>query len=230
MQPVTHRRALPIYIAAAVFAAYAMLFPLYKLWHFLLAAALTAAAWLVADAWIKPIVEYIPTPESEPEPELSHGPEADAILAEAKTARSEMEKLASEIGEPAVQKKIFALADLSDRIAKDVLDDPADGPQIRKFQSYFLPSTIALLHGYSRMGAATGENATQTKEKILQMLDTEIRAFEKQLDALYKNDALHINTDIRVMQALLEREGLLEADELHRLIRQAEAPGDTASS
>ena len=72
------------------------------------------------------------------------------------------------------------------------------------------------------MGASRGENASHTKEKIAQMLDTEIRSFEKQLDALYKNDALNVDADIRVMQTLLEREGLLEEDELHRLIRQAE--------
>lgn len=222
MQPVERRRALPVYIAAAVFAVYATLFPLYRLCHFLLAAAITAVAWLIADKLIKPVIEYIPVPEQEPEPEVSHGSEADAILAEAKTARKEMEKLAAAIGDAAITKKISSLADLSDSIAKDILTDPADARQIKKFQSYFLPSTIGLLHAYDRMAASQGENASQAREKIAQMLDTEIRSFEKQLDALYKNDALDVDADIRVMQALLEREGLLEQDELHRLIRQEE--------
>lgn len=222
MQPVERRRALPVYIAATVFAGYAAAFPLYKLWHFFLAAALTAGAWLLADALIKPVIEYIPTPEPEPEPEVSYGAEADAILAEAKTARAEMEKLASAIGDETITAKIHTLTDLSDRIAKDILTDPADARQIRKFQSYFLPSTIGLLHSYDRMSAVRGENATQAREKIAQMLETEIRAFEKQLDSLYKNDALDVDADIRVMQALLQREGLLEQNELQRLIQQAE--------
>lgn len=222
MQPVERRRALPVYMAAAVFAVYATLFPLYKLWHFLLAAVVAAAVWLLADKLIKPVLEYIPVPEPEPEPEVSHGTEADAILAEAKRARTEMEKLAAAIGDEAITQKITALAKLSDRIAKDILADPADAQKIKKFQSYFLPSTIGLLHAYDRMGASQGENAAQAREKISQMLDTEIRAFEKQLDSLYKNDALDVDADIRVMQALLEREGLLEQDELHRLIQQAE--------
>ena len=222
MQPVERRRALPVYIAATVFAGYAAAFPLYKLWHFFLAAALTAGAWLLADALIKPVIEYIPTPEPEPEPEVSYGAEADAILAEAKTARAEMERLAATIGDEVIASKIRTLTDLSDRIAKDILTDPADARQIRKFQSYFLPSTIGLLHSYDRMSAAPGENVAQTREKISQMLETEIRAFEKQLDSLYKNDALDVDADIRVMQALLQREGLLEEDELQRLIQQAE--------
>ena len=68
MQPVTRRRALPVYIAAAVFALYALIFPLYALWHFLLAALVTAAAWLLADWLIKPVTEYIPGPETELHP------------------------------------------------------------------------------------------------------------------------------------------------------------------
>jgi len=224
MQPVTRRRALPVYIAAAVFAFYATAFPLYKLSHFFLAAVITAAAWLLTDKLIKPVTEYIPVPETAPEeePKVTHGAEADSILAEAETARREMEHLAAAIGDSIITEKIRKLSDISDCIAKDVLEDPADARQIQKFQRYFLPSTIGLLHAYDRMGASQGENASRTKEKIVQMLDTEIHSFEKQLDALYKNDALNVDADIRVMQKLLEREGLLEEDELHRLIRQAE--------
>jgi hypothetical protein len=68
-----------------------------------------------------------------------------------------------------------------------------------------------------------GKNLTETKGKITQMLDTEVAAFEKQLDALYANDAMALDTDIQVMQKLLEREGLLGEDELHQLLKKAQA-------
>jgi hypothetical protein len=55
------------------------------------------------------------------------------------------------------------------------------------------------------------------------MLDTEVAAFEKQLDALYANDAMALDTDIQVMQKLLEREGLLGEDELHQLLKKTQA-------
>lgn len=225
MREVKRRPALPVYIAAAVYALYALLFPLYTLRHFLIAALVTAAAWLLADRLIKPVTEYVTEPEPEPEPEpVSYGPAIDALLAEAKTAHDEMARLSASIGDPAIGEKIQKLISLSDRIAQDAIEDPADARQIQKFQSYFLPSTISLLHSYDRMSAQNleGRNLTQTKERIAQMLDTEIAAFEKQLDALYDNDAMNIDTDIQVMQKLLEREGLLDADELHALIRKAE--------
>ena len=219
MRQVKRRSALPVYIAAAVFAAYALIFPLYKLWHFLVAAAVTAAAWLAADALIKPKVEYVPEPEPEP---VSYGAAADAILAEAKKARAEMERLAASIPDQDVKQKIASLLSLSDRIAQDAIQDEADIPQIQKFQNYFLPSTIGLLNAYDRMSAqgVNGENISGSRQRIADMLQTEVEAFQKQLDALYRNDAMDVDADIKVMQQLLEREGLGKDDELQDLLRK----------
>ena len=219
MRQVKRRSALPVYIAAAVFAAYALIFPLYKLWHFLVAAAVTAAAWLAADALIKPKVEYIPEPEPEP---VSYGAAVDAILAEAKKARAEMERLAASIPDQDVKQKIASLLSLSDRIAQDAIQDEADIPQIQKFQNYFLPSTIGLLGAYDRMSAqgVNGENISGSRQRIADMLQTEVEAFQKQLDALYRNDAMDVDADIKVMQQLLEREGLGKDDELQDLLRK----------
>ncbi|MCD8088835.1 MAG: 5-bromo-4-chloroindolyl phosphate hydrolysis family protein [Oscillospiraceae bacterium] len=222
MREIKRRSAVPVYIAAGVYALYALIFPLYSSWHFLIAAVVTAAAWLIADWLIKPVVEYIPEPE-EPEPEpVSHGAETDAILAEAKTARREMERLSASIGDETVRQRIARLIALSDQIAQDAIQDPNDIPQIKKFQGYFLPSTVQLLNAYDRMASlgTEGENITATKQRIAEMLDTEITAFEKQLDALYKNDYLDIDADVQVMHNLLRREGLLQDDELQQLLKK----------
>ena len=223
MREVKRKSALPVYIAAAVYSVYALVFPLYALRHFFLAALVTAAAWLLADRLIKPVTEYV----AEPEPEPSYGEAADAILAEARRAHEEMERLSASIGDPEISRCIDTLVSLSDRIARDAVDDPGDISLIRRFQSYFLPSTIGLLNSYDRMNAQKieGENVSAAKGRIREMLDTEIAAFQKQLDALYANDAMSIDADIKVMQKLLEREGLLEEDELHRLLKNAENSG-----
>lgn len=220
MRQVTRRSAAPVYIAAAVFAVWALVMPLYKLWHFLAAALVTAGAWLLADKLIKPRVEYVPEPEPEP---VSYGAEADAVLAAAKKARAEMEKLAASIPDETVKARIAQLASLSDRIAQDAVQDASDIPQIKKFQGYFLPSTIGLLNAYDRMSLqdVRGENSDRAKTSIAQMLDTEIQAFQKQLDALYQNDAMDVDADIRVMQQLLSREGLTSDDGLQELLRKA---------
>ncbi len=222
MREVKHRSALPVYIAAGAFALYALVFPLYSLLHFLIAALVTAGVWLAADKLIKPVTEYVPEPEPEP---VSYGPEADAVLAEAARARAEMERLAGSIPDEDVKAKIGQLARLSDRIAQDAVQDAADIPQIKKFQGYFLPSTIKLLNAYDRMSGqgASGENTDRARSSIAAMLQTEIDAFQKQLDALYKNDALDVDADIKVMEQLLAREGLTgDADPIKTILRQQE--------
>ena len=220
MREVKRRSALPVYIAAAVFAVYALVFPLYAWKHFLIAALVTAAAWLLADKLIKPKVEYVPEPEPEP---VSYGGPVDAILDEAKKARQEMERLSGSIADGDVKAKIAKLVSLSDAIAQDAVKDGSDVPQIQKFQSYFLPSTIQLLEAYDRMSApgVEGENITGAKGRIADMLQTEIDAFRKQLDALYKNDAMDVDADIKVMENLLSREGLGKADDLQEFLRKA---------
>lgn len=220
MNKTTRRRALPVYIAALSFALYALIFPLYSLLHFFLAAVVTAAVWLLADRLIKPITVYVPEDPQKEEAPVSYGAEVDAVLREAETAGAELSRLAASIGNQDIREKIFRLTELSNSIAADAISDPADIPAIRKFQNYFLPSTIALLNSYDRMGDISGPTVGSTKERISQMLDTEIAAFEKQLDSLYNNDAMNVDADIRVMQNLLEREGLLEQDELHRILAQ----------
>ena len=220
MREVKRRSALPVYIAAGVFAVYAMVLPLYKLWHFLAAALVTAAAWLIADKLIKPTVEYVPEPEPEP---VSYGTDVDAILAEAEKARQEMERLSASIPDQAVKEKIGKIIALSGSIARDAVQDASDIPQIQKFQSYFLPSTIQLLEAYDRMSGAgvAGENISGAKNRIADMLQTEIDAFQKQLDALYRNDAMDVDADIKVMEGLLSREGLGKDDDLQEFLRKA---------
>lgn len=221
MREIKHKSAVPVYLAAAVFAGYSLIAPLYSWWHFLLAALLTAGVWLVADRLIKPTIEYVPEPEKEP---VSHGEAADSILVHAAEAAKQMQDLSEAIQEEDIKESIHSLVSLSDRIAEDAIQDPSDIPQIQKFQSYFLPSTIHLLQTYVRLRApgVEGENISGAKRRIADMLHTERDAFQKQLDALYKNDALDVDADIQVMENLLAREGLGKEDELQQFLHRSQ--------
>jgi 5-bromo-4-chloroindolyl phosphate hydrolysis protein len=99
---------------------------------------------------------------------------------------------------------------VSDKIIRDAVGDPSDVPQIRKFLNYYLPTTIKLLNAYDRMGAQgiEGENISGSMSRIEDMLDTTVKAYKKQLDSLFANQALDIETDIEVMNGMLAREGL----------------------
>lgn len=142
----------------------------------------------------------------------SYGPKVDPIIEEGNKALSEMGRLYSSIKDMSVREKINEIMRITDKIMQDAIEDESDIPQIKKFFSYYLPTTIKLLNAYDRMDAAGVESANveKTITSIDEMLDVAIEAYKKRLDSLFANQALDIETDIEVMNQMLSREGLLE--------------------
>ena len=114
------------------------------------------------------------------------------------------------IKDPEIRVKINEIMRITDKIVQDAIADPSDIPKIRKFMNYYLPTTIKLLNAYDRMDSQgiQGENIDRSMKSITEMLDAAIAAYKKQLDYLFANQALDIETDIAVMNAMLAREGL----------------------
>ena len=222
MRQKKQKRVAPIYITIFAWIFFTRLFPMYRLSGILLSAVLTFLIYLLSKAIFKPKTVEVPeeTPEpkqaekKEPEKTVSYGPEVDAIISEGKLAQQEMARLYNSIREPAVRQKISRLMQVSDKIVEDAIHDPSDVPQIKKFLSYYLPTTIKLLNAYDRMDqqGVQGKNISGTMQSIEEMLDTAIAAYEKQLDSLFANQALDIETDISVMNTMLAREGLTGKD------------------
>jgi len=76
--------------------------------------------------------------------------------------------------------------------------------------NYYLPTTLKLLNAYDRMDSVgiAGQNIAGTQGKIEDIMETICKAFDKQLDALYGEEALDISTDITVLENMLAQEGL----------------------
>ena len=64
------------------------------------------------------------------------------------------------------------------------------------------------MDSYAEFEAAgvEGENLRQAKARIESTMDLIIKGFEHQLDKLYKADAMDVDSDIRVMETMLERD------------------------
>ena len=87
-------------------------------------------------------------------------------------------------------------------------EDPKKRDRIDTFLNYYLPTTQKLLDSYAEFEAAgvEGENLRQAKARIESTMDLIIKGFEHQLDELYKADAMDVDSDIRVMETMLERD------------------------
>ena len=203
----------PIYAVAVSWLLYSVFFPLYRLSDFVICIVVAVLVYMVSKKIFKPKIIHVEEPVPVPEP-VRYGEAVDAIIAEGSLAQQEMGRLYKSIKDPGVRAKISELMRISDKIVEDAKHDPSDVPQIKKFLSYYLPTTIKLLNTYDRMGSQgiDGSNISGTMSRIEDMLDTAIDAYKKQLDSLFANQALDIETDIEVMNAMLTREGLAEKD------------------
>ena len=204
-----NRPVLPYYGAAAVWVVYTLAFDLYRPIHFLLAGALSAGVFLLlrsvcADA------RAPAEPERKAEPEPTGSAELDKALREGELALSEMRRLDEAIADEALSAQIRKLAEISGKIFRQVKADPQKLPEIRRFMDYYLPTTLKLLNAYDRMGAAggEGENVTGTMQRVEDIMDTIVAAFEKQLDSLFGAEAMDLRAEMRVLETMLAREGL----------------------
>lgn len=207
MKQIVHKPVIPLYASGATWLLYALLFPLYRLPHFLLAAFAAAVVGIVARIFCPSTVEEVPE-----KPETTGNPELDKMISDGQKAIAEMKRLDNNIADPTISAQIVRLQQLSEKIFAQVKQNPEKLPQIRKFMNYYLPTTLKILNAYDRMGeqGVSGENITSTMHKVESMMDTIIKAFEKQLDNLFGAEAMDISTDMVVLENMMAREGLTE--------------------
>ena len=226
MAIVKKKSVAPFYAVAAVWLLWAVFGRLYSLGHILAAAAVSVVVFIVAKAiwpdrtWTTPEPEPVKT-KTEPEPEQpvepvkqeqksTGNPEIDALIAERDRALSEMTRLNDSIEDPTISAQIERLEATTQKIIGVVVEKPEKLSQISRFLNYYLPTTLKLLNAYDRMDAAgvSGINIDGTKGKIEDMMETICKAFDKQLDALFGDEALDISADITVLEQMLRQEGL----------------------
>lgn len=222
MKQVVHKSVIPLYAAAATWLLYALLFPLYKLPHFLLAATASAVVGIVARMFCRDTVEEVPE-----EPVSTGNQELDKMIADGKKAIAEMKRLDDSIADPTISAQIVRLQELSGKIFAQVEANPEKLPQIRRFMNYYLPTTLKILNAYDRMGeqGVSGENISSTMQKVETMMSTIVTAFERQLDSLFGSEAMDISSDMVVLENLMAREGLTE-DQLHRAASESVSAED----
>lgn len=123
---------------------------------------------------------------------------------------SEIRRLNDEIADEQVSDRIYRIEEHTKNIFEYVTDHPEAMPQIRTFMNYYLPTTLKLLESYSRIErvGVAGENMKKSKEKIESILDLLVIGFEQQVDQLFKDESIDISSDIRVLETMMQKDGL----------------------
>ena len=160
---------------------------------------------------------YQPEEPEEKAPEQQTEPQPESPKSAKKTYAEELERTLNElyqlnvqIEDEGVSQRIDRIGTLTAGIFRVVIEKPEREQDVRKFMNYYLPTTIKLLRSYDMLEDQSyqSQNIKESRKKIEDVLDMLIAAFEKQLDRLFKNDALDIATDIDVLETMMAGDGL----------------------
>ena len=212
------RSVVPIYLVGGVWLVSGLFLSLHSMSDYVVCAVASAVAFVAGKALFPDKSYEMPgekeqskkEPEKKAKPKSTGNPDIDKLIGERDKALSEMRRLNDAIEDEKISQQIDHLEMVTRKIIDQVVAQPKKLPQIRKFMNYYLPTTLKILNAYDRMDATgiAGDNITTTKQKVENMMDTIVKAYDKQLDALYGEEALDISTDITVMENMLAQEGL----------------------
>lgn len=103
-------------------------------------------------------------------------------------------------------------------IFDQVRQNPDSAPDLHKLMSYYLPTTQKLVDTYAALDAqhVKGSNIDSAKREIEDSLDTINDAYEKLFDSFFRQTAWDVGSDVSVMKAMLQQDGLTD-DEFQKM-------------
>ncbi len=105
-------------------------------------------------------------------------------------------------------KELALMQETSQDIYDWVLAHPETAPRVRRFSSYYMPTTLKLLHSYNEVKDQQGDNAQSIRRDIAGILHTLNTAFNNLHDTLLSDVALDISSEIAALQGMLAQDGL----------------------
>lgn len=132
------------------------------------------------------------------------------IIGEGKSYIETIREANDAIYDPVISEKLYRMERIVTKIFAYVRQNPDQIDQLRKFMSYYMPTTEKLVNAYRQMDEQSiqGENIAKAKEEISQTLDTINEAYEKLYDSMYVDVAMDVSSDIAVLKTLFAQEGL----------------------
>lgn len=214
------KSAIPIYAAAAVWLLLGLICPkmLLKFWFLLIAGVLSAAAYFVASKFF-PGREVVQSGDRN----------VDAVIEQGRAQLQSLKSANEAIPDADITANLDRMTRAGDAIFDVLARDPKQLQAVRKFMNYYLPTADKLMQSYRMMQATTpvSENMARAMDSIRRSLSMIADAFEKQLDNLYGDRALDIETDIEVLETLMSADGLIDRGTINE---KKDEPGITMQS
>ena len=142
--------------------------------------------------------------------ESVYGEQVRQILSQGNQYLEEVRTLNDKIPDEQMSGKISRIENLMAKTFEELKNKPSCAPDLRKFMSYYLPTTIKLLKAYAELDTkpGIGSNIIETKKQISESLDMVGNGFEKLFDSLFEDMSIDISSDISVMKTMMAQDGL----------------------
>ena len=206
--------AVSFLVIGVTVAAYALIFPFHHWQHYLIGGGVALLLGRIAFIMAQGVDTSKEAPAQQQQQIPKTGDSAvDSLVEKGQEMLKEIRHENELIPDADLSARMDQLDDVADRIFRTVAEQPGKAPQIRRFMDYYLPTTLKMLQGYRKMEErqVSGAEADATRNQIRQAMDVVLKAFDKQLHALYQDDMLDLNTDIDVMDSMLRQDGLVES-------------------
>ena len=204
MKTIKIKSAIPLYLAALIWLLFGLFAPIYELLFIIIAACVSVAVYLVASV-------FFPGRTVEVDAKPDSGDEAvNAQIVEGRAALHNLREADEAIEDEAISARLKRMTEAGGKIFDILEKEPSRAGEVRRFMNYYLPTADKLLTQYRELGGSgsQGENVRGAMTVVENSLEMIAVAFERQLDGLYRHEAMDIQTDIDVLETMLASDGI----------------------
>ena len=198
------------YAIAAIWVLGTLVLPMYKLSSYLILILVAVAAYFICKKFVFPDEEV----EVEVETPRSYFSKLQQQFIEDGTkSLNNIIELNKKIDNPELNKDVSDLVQTSDRILDYVYEHEQAASSLRKLIYYYLPTVEKLLTRYDEIEESSVSNVVESRKKIEDIIKTTSTAFSNQLEQLYDTDTLDINSEVKVLEQIYVKEGLINPED-----------------
>lgn len=193
------------YLIGLTWLIAAFVVPMIKLSTYLIMGGLTCFEFILLDKIIPKdqiIEEYVEKPNT-------GNLELDEVLVLGNNYLNEIIKANESINDVELSDNITEIENTTRKILMAIEKRPSELNKIRKFMSYYLPTTIKLLKAYADFESheVSVENVEKSMQSIKNSVGMITSSFEKLLNSIYEDDLIDITSDIDVYEKMVSIDG-----------------------
>lgn len=198
--------AIPIYLAALVWLLVGLFAPrmLLKLGTLLATAALSLSAYVLGTIMFKG-----KTVEVRAKADTGNA-EVDRQIEEGRASLERLAVLQKSLAQTPCAQPLERMLRSGDAILSALEEDVSRFSVVRRFMNYYLPTVEKIVTDYAALvqSPAKGENIRSAMASVESSLGGVADAFDKQLDALYRDKSFDMDAELTALETILAGEGL----------------------